>query len=460
MASTSTTLLFFSIILTLSPVMFSASVVEDLNNLQPPPDFNSTIMTNCLHNPSLRYCNFSSPLDLAEIFKFTIVASHLCNESRNPNCIESFPKIDLRSRPKISPLYLSFSFFWKYCPLSILSIDFSNNSMKGSFPIDVLHCTQIHALDLSHNGLTGDVPIHSFSPLTNLTLLNLSYNQFSESKISDTEFFKRFNASSFIHSGLLLDRKKFTIKVIILLVGFPIFVILMVGCFVWLCFIRPDFLPRVFRRKNKFTPSMLKAATDGFSRQNLVGKGEGVDIYKGVLRDGTQVRIEIYWDDISRESQRIFSEECKVLVQLSHKNIVQVLGSCSRRKLRAIVTEWMEGENVEIWLSRSAPTWKHRLKILMGVVKGMCYLQEEWPEVEYDLKTSSVLLSDNLEPLISRFKVGDQSSITRSKLNLQFRIKFHGFFFFFSQSIGYLICFRDSQVWSIPIGDSSQQEAE
>ena len=303
--------------------------------------------------------------------------------------------------------------------------------MKGSFPIDVLHCTQIHALDLSHNGLTGDVPIHSFSPLTNLTLLNLSYNQFSESKISDTEFFKRFNASSFIHSGLLLDRKKFTIKVIILLVGFPIFVILMVGCFVWLCFIRPDFLPRVFRRKNKFTPSMLKAATDRFSRQNLVGKGEGVDIYKGVLRDGTQVRIEIYWDDISRESQRIFSEECKVLVQLSHKNIVRVLGWCSRRKLRAIVTEWMEGENVEIWLSGSAPTWKHRLKILMGVVKGMCYLQEEWPEVEYDLRTSSVLLSDNLEPLISRFKVGDQSSITRSKSNLQFRIKFHGVFFFF-----------------------------
>lgn len=305
--------------------------------------------------------------------------------------------------------------------------------MKGSFPIDVLHCTQIHALDLSHNELTGDVPIHSFSPLTNLTLLNLSYNHFSESTMSDTEFFKRFNASSFIHSGLLPNQKKFTIKAIILLVGFPIFVILMVGSFWWLCFVRPDFLPRVFHRKNKFTPSMLKAATNGFSRENLVGKGEGVDMYRGVLRDGTQVRIEIYRDDISRESQRRFEEECKVLVQLSHENIVQVLGSCSRRKLRAIVTEWMEGENVEIWLSRSAPSWKHRLKILMGVVKGMCYLQEEWPEVGYDLRTSSVLLSDNLRPLISRFKVGDQSSRTRSKLNIyKSRINFHCPFIFSS----------------------------
>ena len=429
MASISETLLlFFSIILTLSRAMHSASVVEDLNNLKPPPDFNTTIRNNCVHNPSLRYCNSS---DLNEIFKSTIVASHLCNESRNPNCVETFPKIDLRSRPKIAPLYLSFSFFWKYCPLSILSIDLSNNSMKGSFPIDVLQCTQIQALDLSHNELTGDVPIHSFSPLTNLTLLNLSYNYFSESTMSDTEFFKRFNASSFIHSGLLPNQKKFTIKAIILLVGFPIFVILMVGCFWWLCFVRPDFLPRVFRRKNKFTLSMLKAATDGFSRENLVGKGEGVDMYRGVLRDGTQVRIEIYRDDISRESQRRFEEECKVLVQLSHENIVQVLGSCSRRKLRAIVTEWMEGENVEIWLSRSAPSWKHRLKILMGVVKGMCYLHEEWPEVGYDLRTSSVLLSDNLEPLISRFKVGDQSSSTRSKLYFnKSRIHFHCLFIF------------------------------
>jgi serine/threonine protein kinase len=191
----------------------------------------------------------------------------------------------------------------------------------------------------------------------------------------------------------------------------------MVGCFGWLCFWRPDFLPRVFRRKNKFTLPMLKAATGGFSRKNLVGKSEGVDIYRGVLRDGTEVRIEIYWDDdISREIQQRFVEECKVVAQLRHKNIIRVLGWCNSRRVRAIVTEWMEGKSVEIWLSSgSSPSWKQRLKILMGVVKGVCYLQEEWPEVGYDLSTGSVLLSDDLEPLISRFKVGDQSSSTRSK---------------------------------------------
>ncbi|XVF26294.1 hypothetical protein REPUB_Repub14bG0003900 [Reevesia pubescens] len=387
------------------------TVIEDLAKLHPPPDFNTTIISNCLKDPSLRYC-ISSPMDLNDIFRFTIVASHLCNESKNPNCVESFPKIDLGSRPNIAPLYLSFSFFWKYCPITILSIDLSNNSLKGSFPNDVLLCSQIQALDLSHNQLSGDVPIQSFSPLTNLTLLNLSYNQFSESEISDSQFFKRFNSSSFINLGLLPSHQNYRIKAVILLLGFPILIILMVGCFWWLCFRRPDFLPRALQNKRRFTNSMLKAATNGFSKKNMVERSEGLAIYRGILRDGTQVRIEIYLNKYinSREKRRKFEEECKVLVQLCHYNLVRVYGWCSNPNMRAIVTEWTGEVSVEMWLSESGPSWKHRLKVLVGILKGMCYLQQQWPEVGYDLRTSSVLLLENSEPLIARFKVGEKSS--------------------------------------------------
>jgi len=356
-------------------------------------------------------------VDLDEIFKHTIVASHLCNESNNPNCVESFPKIDLCNRPNIASLYLSFTFFWKYCPLSIQSIDFSNNSIKGGFPNDVLYCTQIQSLDLSFNEFSGEIPIQSFSSLTNLTFLNLSYNCFSESEISDSQFFKKFNASSFLHSGALIDHKKFTIKAIILLVGFPILVILMVIFMGWLCFQRPDFLPRILQssRGYTFTAAILKAATCGFSNKNLVGKSDIVHIYKGVLRDGTEVKIEMYWDDISRDSYHKFVEECKILSELNHKNLVKVLGWCKGRKFRAVITEWTEDVNVEMWLLGASPSWNHRVKVLMGVVECMLYIHEEWPEVDYDLKTSSVLLSDELEPLISRFQVGERNNSRRSK---------------------------------------------
>ena len=84
-----------------------------------------------------------------------------------------------------------------------------------------------------------------------------------ERKVSETEFFKRFNTSSFLHSGLLPDHEMFGIKLMFLLVGFPIFVVLAVGCLGWVCLNRPDFLPRMLQRQHKFTPSMLKAATNG-----------------------------------------------------------------------------------------------------------------------------------------------------------------------------------------------------
>lgn len=436
-----TTILFLPIIIILSsfPITFCATVLEDLKNLHQPPDFNTTIINNCLKNPSLRYCSFSPVVNLDEIFKYTIVASHLCNESKNPNCVETFPKVDLRNRPNIAPLYLSFSFFWKYCPLTIVSIDLSNNSIKGSFPTDVLFCTQIQSLDLSINEFSGDIPIQSFSPLTNLTFLNLSYNSFSESQLSDSQFFKRFNSSSFLHSGALLDRKRFTLKVVIFLVGFPIFVIFMVICLGWICIQRPDFLPRKLQTsKRRFTPAIIKAATDGYSNSNLVGKSDVVHIYKGILRDGTEVKIEMYWDDISRDSYYEFVEECKILCELWHKNLVRVLGWCKGRKFRAIITEWTKEENVEMWLSESAPSWKHRLKVLMGVVDCMQYLHEEWPQVDYDLNTSSVLLSDNLEPLISRFKVVDTNSSRTSKIYRQL-ISINGVLYFFLVLVACLV---------------------
>ncbi|KAI3455892.1 hypothetical protein Pfo_012555 [Paulownia fortunei] len=404
---------FFTAIVSISfPVIFTATVVEDLNSLQPPPDFNSTITNNCLTNPSLRYCN-ATPFDLLEIFKSTIVASHLCNISNNPNCVESFPKIDLHGQPKIAPLYLSFTFFWKYCPLTILSIDLSNNSLKGNFPTDIFHCSQIQALDLSHNNLSGDVPIQNFSFLENLTFLNLSYNHFSECRISDTHFFEHFNSSSFIHSGLLPNHKEFRIKAVLLLVGFPVFVIAMVVFWGWLCFWRPDFQPSFLQSRHKFTPSVLKAATDGFSKRNFVGKTGRASIYRGVLRNGSEVRIEIYLDNMSRGNQTRFVEQSKVLVQLYHKNIVPVLGWCDSHKFRAIVSEWVDGENIETWLTTSVPPWKQRVKVILGIAAGICYLNEEWPEVGYNLKTRNILLSEDGEPLITRFKLDDHHSSTK-----------------------------------------------
>ncbi|CAI9087954.1 OLC1v1022162C1 [Oldenlandia corymbosa var. corymbosa] len=428
MASTCSTTLPVFFITFMSRVCFiiCPSVIEDLNNLKPPPDFNTTITNNCIINPSLRYCNSTEPFDLLEIFQSTIVASHLCNVSGNPNCVESFPKIDLHNKPHIAPLYLSFDFFWKYCPLTIMSIDVSNNSLKGKFPSQVFYCSQIHDLDLSNNSFSGDVPIDNFSSLPNLTFLNLSYNMFWEigNAKSHDFFFKRFNSSSFIHSGILVDeRKLIRLKLVILLVVLPTFLLAIISCSCWLVSSsRPDYLPCCFYRRNRFTQQMLKAATNGFSRKNLVGQSNSLDVYYGKLRDGSEVRIELYKDILeSCEDRQTFDAKCKVLTQLNHKNLIEVMGWCDdeKRNFRAIVSEWIDGENnnnVESWLVNSAPSLEQRMKVIVGIFKGIRYVHEECPQVECNLKTNKILLNKNREPLISRFKVSDdedEGSITK-----------------------------------------------
>ncbi|CAA7017620.1 unnamed protein product [Microthlaspi erraticum] len=285
--------------------------------------------------------------------------------------------------------------------------------------MNVLSCAQVRTLDLSFNQFSGFVPVQNLSGLPNLTRLNLSYNRFSEEHISDSDFFKRFNASSFIQSGVLPNAKRYKMKVLVLLILFPIMVILLCFCLGWLCLKRPDYLPRTCRRSHKFTSAILEAATDEFSDQKLVSKSNGVDIFRGTLKDGTEAKIEVYTEKVSKEKRTAFAEECEAVFKLRHKNLVRVLGWCNSRNMRALVTEWTNGENVENWLnSSSASSWRRRLRVVMGVVEGIFYLSEEWPEITFDLSTSSVLLSDgDQEPLISQFRIGDGNNSSTNIFN-------------------------------------------
>lgn len=164
---------------------------------------------------------------------------------------------------------------------------------------------------------------------------------------------------------------------------------------------------------------MIDAATDEFSDQKLVSKSGGVDIYRGALRDGTEAKIEVYTEKVSKEKRREFAEECEAVFKLRHKNLVRVLGWCNGRSLRALVTEWTYGESLETWLNSSlACSWRRRLRVVMGVVDGLFYVSEHWPEVTLGLSTSSVLLSDkDQEPLISQFKIGDGNNSSTNIFN-------------------------------------------
>ncbi|XP_074577525.1 L-type lectin-domain containing receptor kinase V.9 [Curcuma longa] len=406
MASASPLLITFFCFLLLSLTILAtsrSSLIEELNR-PPPPDFAATVAANCARDPSLRYCNCSA--DLPNVYKSTVVARHLCVESRNPDCNRSFPRIDLRSRPNLAPLYLSFAFFWAYCPSSVLAIDLANNSLAGGFPSAILLCTHILSLDLSYNALAGDVPVDLFSNLHNLSSLNLSYNHFSECGSDCAPFFRLFNSSSFIHSGLRPEDHRHSSEItatVLLLTGVlaSIFFLLCIVCVL------------VRRRKGdryQFTTEALREATRGFGERNLIRKGEKEDLYVGRLRNGLQIEVHVQRGRASKAFLRAFEEDCTSLLRLRHRNLAKVIGWCNERELLAVVVEMAHICSVEEWLLQQSPPWKQRLKVLMGVVDGVCYLEEHWPRVGYDIRTRSISLTREIEPLISKVGVGISDS--------------------------------------------------
>lgn len=268
----------------------------------------------------------------------------------------------------------------------------------------MLRCSQIQSLDLSHNLLVGDVPLAGLASLANLSFLNLSNNRFSECNREGVELFRRFDSSSFIHSGLLPGDHRHGSEItatILLLVGVLVSVLSVVGLIG---------RPLLRQRRDKFTTAMLRKATNGFS-ETLVRKADGEDVYIGRLRDGAEIEVHV---QRRKAFRRTFGEECRILAQLRHKNVAKVIGWCDRRDMQAVVTEGVHVRSVEEWLV-VAPPWKQRLKVMMGVMDGICYLDEQWPRVGYDLRTRSVLLREDIEPSICKFKVRNPDSESKSK---------------------------------------------
>lgn len=117
------------------------------------------------------------------------------------------------------------------------------------------------------------------------------------------------------------------------------------------------------------------------------GGRRGNVCYRGILRDGREVRIEVWSEKTTREDGRRFVEESEALVQLQHRNIVRVLGFCDSRRLTAVVTEWIDGKDVEAWVRTCVPPWKQRVRAILGIAAAVRYLHEEWPEIGCDLRS-------------------------------------------------------------------------
>ncbi|XP_059444588.1 cold-responsive protein kinase 1 isoform X2 [Corylus avellana] len=158
-----------------------------------------------------------------------------------------------------------------------------------------------------------------------------------------------------------------------------------------------------------YTYKELKVATEEFSEANKIGEGGFGSVYKGRLKDGKIAAIKVLSAE-SKQGVREFLTEINVISEIEHENLVKLYGCCVEENHRILVYNYLENNSLAQTLIGGSQSniyfnWRTRLKICIGIARGLAYLHEEVrPHIVHrDIKASNILLDKDLTPKISDF---------------------------------------------------------
>ncbi|KAL1296194.1 cysteine-rich receptor-like protein kinase 25 isoform X2 [Arachis hypogaea] len=158
----------------------------------------------------------------------------------------------------------------------------------------------------------------------------------------------------------------------------------------------------------QFDFSIIEAATNNFSHQNMIGKGGFGEVYKGTLPDGRHVAIKRL-STSSKQGVVEFKNEILLIAKLQHRNLVSFMGFCIEEQEKILLYEYVPNGSLDYFLfdggQQQNLSWDQRYKIIGGTVLGILYLHEysRLKVIHRDLKPSNILLDENMNPKISDF---------------------------------------------------------
>lgn len=177
-----------------------------------------------------------------------------------------------------------------------------------------------------------------------------------------------------------------------------------------------------------FTYEEMRLATKLFRPDQILGEGGFGIVYKGVIDENvkpgyktTQVAIKELNPE-GFQGDREWLAEVNYLGQLSHPNLVKLIGFCCEDEHRLLVYEYMACGSLEKHLFRrvcATLTWSTRMKIALDAAKGLAFLHGAERSIIYrDFKTSNILLDANFRAKLSDFglakdgPMGDQTHVS------------------------------------------------
>ncbi|XP_038902262.1 L-type lectin-domain containing receptor kinase IX.1-like [Benincasa hispida] len=157
----------------------------------------------------------------------------------------------------------------------------------------------------------------------------------------------------------------------------------------------------------RFSHKLLAMATNNFSKERKLGEGGFGAVYRGYIPN---IDLTVAVKRISRGSRQGRKEyitEVKIISQLRHRNLVQLIGWCHDKGEFLLVYEFMSNGSLDSHLfgKRTPLGWGVRYKIALGLASALLYLHEEWEQcvVHRDIKSSNVMLDSNFNVKLGDF---------------------------------------------------------
>ncbi|XP_040375550.1 receptor-like cytoplasmic kinase 176 isoform X2 [Rosa chinensis] len=158
----------------------------------------------------------------------------------------------------------------------------------------------------------------------------------------------------------------------------------------------------------------LKTATRNFRPENMLGEGRICSFFKGWIDEqsftatkpgtGMAVAIKRLNQQLqgTLQSHKEWMEEVNCLGQLSHPNLVKLIGYCQKDDKRLLVYEFVPKGSLENHIFRRFSScfqilsWNLRMKIALGAAKALAFHHSDEAKCIYvDFETSKILLDSN-----------------------------------------------------------------
>lgn len=150
----------------------------------------------------------------------------------------------------------------------------------------------------------------------------------------------------------------------------------------------------------------IKLATKTFNQDNIIGRGDFGNVYKGHTHGHNFIAAKRLGRK-SAEGEAEFMTELEILMQYKHENVIGLVGYCDEEDEKIIVYEYASRGSLDKYLSDDSLTWVMRLKICIDIAVGLEFLHGvvSSPEmvIHRDINSSNILLHDDWKAKISDF---------------------------------------------------------